>query len=140
MSMPRKHFERFDKELDKVVAKYDVTEAGKALLEVVASPEARTMNVTQICQAAGISRDSYYRLFKDERFVNAYTELCRAMLLSAAAPAAQALAAQAAIGDTLAIKMVLEMAGLYSPAATLNINQEVENKPTLKKLLQKKKS
>lgn len=140
MSVSKKHTEKLQHEIDKAASKYDVTDAGKKLLAVVILPEARTMTVTDICKQAGISRDWYYKLFRDERFTQAYTELCRAMLLSAAAPASQALAAQAAMGDVAAIKMILEMAALYAPSATLTITQDTENKPTLKKLLQKKKS
>lgn len=138
--MAKKEVLEFEKQLEKITNKYGVTPAGTRLLGVVARPESRTMTVTAICEQAEISRDWYYAQFRDERFIQAYTELCRAMLLSAAAPASQALAAQAAMGDVAAIKMILEMAALYSPTATLNINQDTDNKPGLKALLKKKKS
>lgn len=115
--------------------RFNLTEAGEKLLEVIINPESRTLPVTQICQKAGISRDSWYRLWKDERFIQAFNELCQTMLLSGVAPASHALIVQAAMGDTAAIKMILEMAGFYKPAATVNINHQVDAGPSLRELL-----
>lgn len=121
--------------IDVVAAKNELTEAGIRLLEVVTRPECRTMNITKQCELAGISRGTYYNLFRDESFKKAYTELCQTMLLSGAAPASQALNAQAAMGDTVAIKMLLELAGIYQPTATVNVHQTIDTGPSLRELL-----
>ena len=118
----------------------DLTEAGRKLLEVLSVPELRIQSITQICQQAGISRDSYYRLFsKDENFIKAYTELCRNTLLSFALPASQALGRQATLGDPQSIKMILEMSGLYQQQATLNVNHTVEASKSLLELYRSRK-
>lgn len=121
--------------IDIVAARNDLTDAAIRLLEVVTRPECRTMNITKQCEIANISRTTYYALFKDENFKKAYTELCQTMLLSGAAPASQALNAQAAMGDTVAIKMLLELAGIYQPTATVNVHQTIDAGPSLRELL-----
>ena len=125
--------------IDVVATRNDLTDAGIKLLEVVTRPECRTMSITKQCELADISRTTYYALFKDDNFKRAYTELCQTMLLSGAAPASQALNAQAAMGDTAAIKMLLELAGIYQPTATVNINQTIDAGPSLRELLDGRK-
>lgn len=109
-----------------VAAQNEVTDAGIRLLEVVTRPECRTMTITKQCELAGISRGTYYNLFRDDNFKKAYTELCQTMLLAGAGPASQALNAQAAMGDTQAIKMLLELAGIYQPTARVEHTHTVE--------------
>ena len=126
--------------LDILAEKHNVTAAGRRLLGVVVRPEARTMKMVDICKMADISQDSYYRLYRDTRFQTAYSEACRAMLLSYAAPASQALGELARSGDPntiAAIKMVLELSGLYQNTATVNVVQD--DTPTLKDILDKRK-
>lgn len=119
--------------------RFEVTEAGERLLEVIVNPESRTLPVSKICQMAGISRDSWYRLWKDERFVRAYNDLCQITCLSQVFPVINALAKQAQAGDPYAAKMILEVAGFYKPAATVSINHQVDAGPTLRELLNNKK-
>jgi hypothetical protein len=126
--------------IDVVAARNDLTDAGIKLLEVVTRPECRTMSITKQCELADISRTTYYALFKDDNFKRAYTELCQTMLLSGAAPASQALNAQAAMGDTAAIKMLLELAGIYQPTATVNVHQTIDAGPSLRELLDSRKA
>lgn len=109
-----------------VAAQNEVTEAGVKLLEVVTRPECRTMTITKQCELAGISRGTFYNLFKDDNFKKAYTELCQTMLLAGAAPASQAAIAQAAMGDMNAVKIILEMAGIYQPTARVEHTHTVE--------------
>lgn len=115
-----------------------LSEAGRQLLDVVVDPANRTLSITKQCERAGISRDSYYRLWKQPEFQIAYRELCQTTCLSQALSAMQALCKQAAFGDTAAIKMVLEMAGIYQPQATLNINHAIDPGPTLRDMLDKR--
>lgn len=125
--------------IEVVAAKNELTEAGIRLLEVVTRPECRTMTITKQCELANISRGTYYTLFKDDKFKTAYVELCQTMLLSGAAPASQALIEQASNGDTMAIKMILEMAAIYQPTASVNINHTIDAGPSLRELLDSRK-
>jgi len=123
--------------LDVIAAKNDLTEAGVRLLKIITKPENRLKSITDICTMADIARGTYYNLFRTDSFVKAYTEACQLMLLSYALPASAALGEQAKRGDTAAIKMVLELAGLYQNTATINVNQD--NKPSLKDILKRKR-
>lgn len=49
--------------------KYEATVAEKKLLEVLLDPENRLLNVTELCNLAGISRKTYYEAFKNPNFV-----------------------------------------------------------------------
>ena len=117
--------------IEQVTAKYDVTEAGCRLLEIVIRPECRVMSVVKKAELAGISTPTYYTLFnKDDRFKAAYRELMQAMLLDAASPAVQALAEQANKGDVQAIKLVLESSGVITPN-TQTVKHEMDIGPNL---------
>jgi len=115
-----------DINIEVLATQNEVTDAGIKLLEIVTRPECRTMNITKQCELAGISRGTYYNLFRDDGFKKTYAELCKTMLLAGAAPASQALNAQAALGDTAAIKMLLELAGIYQPTARVEHTHTVE--------------
>jgi len=112
-----------------------LTPAGEALLAVLVEPTCRELTITQICQKAGISRDSYYRLFKDPRFVTAYLDACKVTAISAAMPTMQSVAARAIAGDIQAAQTILQMSGLHVPTATVNINQTIDAGPSLRELL-----
>ena len=141
-SSKRAHSERIEVEImTKIVPQIEVvavqnglSDAAIRLLEVITRPECRTMTITKICEIADISRTTYYSLFKDDSFKAAYTQLCQVMLLSGAASSSQALIAQAAMGDTTAIKMILELAGIYQPSTTVNHTHTIEAGPSLKEL------
>jgi hypothetical protein len=94
-----------------VAASYDVTDAGVRLLNVFADPTNRTMTAKARADMAGISRETYYHLFKDERFKAAYNELFFSTVFQAAIPIAQKQVEVALGGDTTAAKMILEMSG-----------------------------
>jgi len=106
--------------------KVHLTDAGEKLLEVMKIPELRMQSVTKICEHAGISRDSYYRLFRSPDFVQKYSELCKDVLLSFAMPASMALGRQAELGDPSCIKMILEMSGIYQPKASVEHVHTIE--------------
>lgn len=96
-----------------IVKEYDISPGGKRLLEVLTEPENRMKSVTEQCQIAEISRDSYYRLFRLDNFVEAYYESCKLACLSAALPVMHTVAEKAKKGDMAAAAMVLEMSGLH---------------------------
>lgn len=118
-----------------VAAKNELTEAGIKLLEVVTQPECRTMTVTKQCELAGISRGTYYNLFKDPRFVAAYLDACKVTAISAAMPTMQSVAARAIAGDIQAAQTILQMSGLHVPTATVNVQQTIDAGPSLRELL-----
>lgn len=120
--------------------KANLSAAGEQLLAVLVEPTCRELNVSQICQKAGISRDSYYRLFKDPRFVTAYLDACKVTAISAAMPTMQSVAARAIAGDIQAAQTILQMSGLHVPTATVNINQTIDAGPSLRELLDSRKS
>jgi len=117
-----------------------LTPAGDALLAVLVEPTARELNVSQICQKAGISRDSYYRLFKDPRFVAAYLDACKVTAISAAMPTMQSVAARAIAGDIQAAQTILQMSGLHVPTANVNVQQTIDAGPSLRELLDSRKA
>lgn len=122
------------------VPRYDLTPAGHALLEVIVDPITRTMSVTDICDLAGISRDSYYRLFKQEPFVRAYLDACKIFGVSAAMPTIQSVAKSAIDGDMMAAKLILEMAGLHQPTARVEHTHTHEAGPSLKEILSRRQA
>jgi len=114
-------------QIDVIAAQHGVTDAGARLLKVLADPMNRTMKMVNKCELADISQDTYYRLFgKDERFMQAYRELCQSTVLSQAIVAIHGLTAQAAMGDTQAAKLVLELAGFYQPSAKVEHTHTME--------------
>ncbi len=117
-----------------------LTPAGESLLAVLVEPTARELNVSQICQKAGISRDSYYRLFKDPRFVAAYLDACKVTAISAAMPTMQSIAARAIAGDIQAAQTILQMSGLHVPTATVNVHQTIDTGPSLRELLDSRRT
>lgn len=124
-----------DINIEVLATQNEVTDAGIKLLEIVTRPECRTMSITKQCELAGISRGTYYNLFRDPNFQKTYTELCKTMLLSGVASSSQALIAQGAMGDTAAIKMILELAGIYQPTARVEHTHTHDAGPTLKEIL-----
>jgi len=112
--------------IEKLCVQYEVTEAGQRLLEVMIEPAARTMQVQEICQLAGISKGSYYLLFKDQRFLDAYYQACKTACITAAMPTMQSVAGKAIAGDMQAAQLILTMSGLHQPTARVEHTHTVE--------------
>jgi DNA-binding phage protein len=117
-----------------------LTPAGEQLLSILVEPTCRELTITQICQKAGISRDSYYRLFKDPRFIAAYLDACKVTAIAAAMPTMQSVAARAIAGDIQAAQTILQMSGLHVPTATVNVHQTIDAGPSLRELLDSRKA
>ena len=117
------------------LAKYQLSPAGDALLAVLIDPIARTMSIADICKTADISRDSYYRLFKQEAFVAAYMDACKTACITAAMPTMQSVAGKAIAGDMAAAAMILQMTGLHQPTARVEHTHTHEAGPSLKEIL-----
>ena len=111
--------------IDILSAKYDVTEAGVRLLQVLSQPETRLLTVTERCTMADISRDWYYQLQKDERWKQAYKELCDATVGQAVLGSIQTIE-QAAMTDPQAAIEMLKLSGYYQPTARVEHTHTVE--------------
>jgi len=115
-----------DINIEAIEVQYEVTEAGCKLLEVMIEPTARTMAVQDICALAGISKGSYYLLFKDQRFIDAYYQACKTACITAAMPTMQSVAGKAIAGDMQAAQLILQMTGLHQPTARVEHTHTVE--------------
>jgi len=120
--------------IDIVTAKYDVTEAGVRLLQVLSQPETRLLTVTERCVMADISRDWYYQLQKDERWKQAYKELCDATVGQAVLGSIQTIEQAAMTDPGVAIEM-LKLSGYYQPTARVEHMHTHEAGPSLKEIL-----
>ncbi|MGO9138359.1 MAG: phBC6A51 family helix-turn-helix protein [Syntrophales bacterium] len=105
---------------------YQPSRAARKLLEVLLNPEHRYKSVTEVCKLAGISRDSYYRLFADQRFVCFYTSEAKKLVKAAQGPVVNAAIKSAVRGNPQNIKTVLSMAGLFKEKSGLVINPDKE--------------
>ena len=94
---------------------YELSTAGKKLLEALADPENRNKSITDLCQVAGVSRDTYYKAFKKPEFIERYEILCRDLVKHSLAPIVNACIKEAKDGSYQHIRIVLEMGGLYTP-------------------------
>jgi hypothetical protein len=92
---------------------YVPTLAERRLLDALLDPTNRLKNITEICQAAEVSRALYYDAFDKPEFVEYYLDLCREAVKQAVGPAMRALLKEATRGSYPHLKMLLEMAGMY---------------------------
>ena len=101
---------------------YQPTTAEQKLLEVLLNPEFRGKSKTEICQIAGISRQTYYDAFKKPEFVAYYEARARDLVREAVGPVVNAFVKEAKKGSYPHGKVVLEMAGLYAEPKNVNFN------------------
>jgi DNA-binding phage protein len=73
--------QRYDNPMD-----YLPTITEQKLVRVMLDPFHRMSSVTKICELAGISRESYYRAFRNEQFVDYYLASTKEIAKSQAAP------------------------------------------------------
>jgi len=104
--------------------KYVLSDVAKKLIEVKVSPVNYGKSVTDICQIADISRDSYYRLMRDKEFVKILNETGLELIKSHVIDI---------IGSTVKFalkdakchsdrRMLLEMINMYRPQQTVDVN------------------
>jgi hypothetical protein len=96
------------------LTEYTPTNAESKLLEIMLNPELHGLNVTEICQYAGVSRQTYYDAFKKPEFVAYYQARAKDLVSAAVAPVVNAFIKAAKDGSYPHGKVILEMAGLYS--------------------------
>jgi hypothetical protein len=104
---------------------YQPTTAEQKLLEVLLNPEYRQLNKTEICQQAGVSRQTYYDAFKKPEFVAYYEAQSRDLVREAVGPVLNAFLKAAKDGSYPHGKVILEMAGMYAEAKNLNVTANV---------------
>jgi hypothetical protein len=95
------------------VNKYEPTSAEGKILDVMLNPENKNLNVTEICEAAGVSRTIYYRVFKNQEFVDYYREQSKNLVSQALGQVINACVNQAKEGSHPHIKTILEMADMH---------------------------
>src|SRR5699024_11395126 len=61
---------------------YTMTAAGKKLFQVLIDPQHLGKNVDELCQIADVSRDTYYRLMKDDRFTQEVTNTSKQLVMA----------------------------------------------------------
>lgn len=95
-------------------AEEDLTNVRENLMFIMLDPVNRLKTVTDICKLAKISRTAYYKAVNDKAFMERYKEESRQLVQHALGPVVNSMVHQAQMGNTQAIRIVLEMAGLYS--------------------------
>ncbi|AIQ34222.1 hypothetical protein R50345_06045 [Paenibacillus sp. FSL R5-0345] len=91
------------------------------LIEALSNPENRDLNISQVCELIGISRQAYYKMFKKQDFVKYYNQFQLDLVKSS-------------IGDIIKAtiffgvndpkchqdrKLILEMGNVYTPKQEL---------------------
>jgi hypothetical protein len=119
-----------------------LTQKQQMLLEYMLNPENRHKPVTQICKDLGISRKMWYEAMERPRFQTLYQEQSVAMTKHAVGPVINSVIKEATRGSLGHQKLVLEMAGVYTPKQQLEhsgpaggpIKSEATTKHDLSKL------
>jgi len=95
--------------------KYRLTPAGKKLFKVLINPEHLGKNVDELCKIADVSRDTYYRLHKEQGFVDLVSETSKEMVMAKMGDVLNATYIYA-LGEKghQDRKLLLTMAGLYA--------------------------
>ena len=105
---------------------YTMTAAGKKLFQVLIDPQHLGKNVDELCQIADVSRDTYYRLMKDDRFTQEVTNTSKQLVMAKIGDVINA-TYENAIGERghQDRKMLLTMAGLYTDKQEINSKGEL---------------
>lgn len=101
---------------------YKPTTAQKKLLAVMLNPDHRFLSITDICKTAKCNRTSYYKAFGNPRFVAYYKSKSEDLISHAVMPVINALVKGAKAGSQPHIKMVLEIANIYSEKKSVVIS------------------
>lgn len=111
---------------------YKPTTAEEKLLQILANPEHIGLKVSEICQLADISRETYYKSFKKPEFVAYHDKLCKDLVKQSLTPVVNAFITEAKRGSFQHGKILLEMGGIYTnkqevESINTNINNDVSN-------------
>lgn len=91
-----------------------LTPAQKRLIEALLEPNNRFKSISEICDAAKCSRNSYYRAFNKPHFREEYKRQSAALAERHLGPVMNAFVREATRGSFQHGKVLLEMAGVYS--------------------------
>lgn len=105
--------------------KYVPSRTEQQLLSVLLDPASRLKTVSEICQDAKISRDTYYEIFKRSNFCALYKKEALNVIRRAVAPMTHALIREATRGSAPHLKMGLEITDIYTEKQDINIRQTV---------------
>lgn len=94
-----------------------LTEAEKKLLAVLVKEENYLLNVTKICKLAGISRDSYYRIYQNDKFIALLRKQTLEILKHSEEAITHSFIKQAKAGSFPHQRVYLEMMRFYTPKA-----------------------
>jgi len=89
-----------------ILTEYNPTKSEQKLLEVLMNPANRMKSATDVCQIAGISRETYYAAF--------YKDMSLKVVKAAVAPVINAFVREAQRGSFQHGKILLEMADMYA--------------------------
>lgn len=92
-----------------------LTKSERKLLITLCEPRVAEMNVDQICELADISRDTYYRAYKNPLFVEMQSKLALSIIKQSMAPLIHTGIKQAQKGSFFHWKALLEMVSAYDP-------------------------
>ena len=123
--------------------KYIPTTAERKILEALSNPENYTISIKELCNRAGVSRNSYYESCKKNGFVEAKNKVLN-KTFETLVPEVKKAAMKFAINAEKNFqdrKMILEMAGEYKSQQGINISGNIDADELMKELdeLEKKK-
>lgn len=113
---------------------YRLRAAEMKLVETLNNPENVGKNVTELCNLAGISRKTYYKLMKNEKFVEAKNKIAIDCLKGKIEQVINA-TYKFAIGNSKCSndrKVLLTMAGMYADKQEVESNNKNDNTVTIK--------
>lgn len=102
------------------------------LIEALSNPENRELNVSEICELIGISRQAYYKMFKKPDFVKYYNDFQLELVKSNIGEVIKAsihfaITEPKCHGDR---KMLLEMGKVYVPKQDIGLSGGLDNTNT----------
>ncbi len=113
------------KDVSKINDIYTPTEAEKRILEVCIDPETFTLNITQRCEKANVSRETWYKTMKKQDFIKMLNQMLMDNLRGKIGDVINA-TYKYAIADsrnTADRKILMTMTGIY--AEDINLNHKV---------------
>lgn len=105
---------------------YVPTPNEQALLTVLLDPYHRMASVTRQCELAGVRRETYYRAFKNEAFVDYYREMLNGLIKAQGGQLINIGIREARKGSFPHWKVLLEMGGFYNgDKKDINVDGEI---------------
>ncbi len=93
----------------------------KKLLEALANPENHYLNVSELCDLAGVDRGVFYRSVKKPEFAALYRETLFELIRNSAGPMVKAAVKYATEGNHNYFKTLMEMSQLYTPKQNMEL-------------------